>query len=376
MKNLLPSCAQRACAASLVFGAVLLVTPGLSTAQDPAAGKPAPARVATTKPALSVAVVRPQTQELPVRVAANGNLAAWQELSLGAEAGGLRINHIHVQIGDTVQAGQVLVELEAATVQAELAQARANLAEAEASLTEARLNAERARSIASSGALSAQQVGQLQTAEQTAQARLSAAQAMTALQEQRLRQTRITAPQAGTVSARSATLGAVTQPGQELLRLVRDNRVEWRAEVASADLARIKTGQKASLTSPSGSTIQGRVRTVAPTVDVQTRQALVYVDLPASAFGAGFRPGMYARGDFELGRSSALTLPQTALALREGFSYVFTIGADQKVRQVKVQVGRRSGERVEVSGVQAGDSVVATGAAFLADGDTVRVVAK
>lgn len=371
MKILFPSLTQRAWAASRICGAALLLIPLLSTAQSPGAGKHA-----ATKPALSVAVVRPQNQELPVRVAANGNLAAWQELSLGAEAGGLRINHIHVQIGDAVQAGQLLVELEAATVQAELAQARANLAEAEAALAEARLNAERARSIAASGALSAQQVGQLQTAEQTAQARLTAAQAMTALQEQRLRQTRIVAPQAGTVSARSATLGAVTQAGQELLRLLRDNRVEWRAEVASADLARLRPGQKATLTSPSGGTIQGRVRTVAPTVDVQTRQALVYVNLPAGAFGAGFRPGMYARGEFELGRSTALTLPQTALALREGFSYVFTLGPDQRVRQVKVQVGRRSGDRVEVSGVQAGDSVVATGAAFLADGDTVRAIAK
>ncbi len=88
---------------------------------------------------------------------------------------------------------------------------------------------------------------------------------------------------------------------------------------------------------------------VAPTVDPQTRNALVYVDLPTPAAGGALRAGMFARGEFELGRAAALTLPQSAVLLRDGFAYVFRIEGDKAV-QTKVSVGRRAGERIEITG--------------------------
>ena len=84
---------------------------------------------------------------------------------------------------------------------------------------------------------------------------------------------------------------------------------------------------------------------------------------------------MFARGEFAVGSSSALTLPQSAVLLRDGFSYVFKVGADNKVAQTKVTVGRRVADRIEVlGGLDATARVVASGGGFLADGDTVRVV--
>jgi hypothetical protein len=84
---------------------------------------------------------------------------------------------------------------------------------------------------------------------------------------------------------------------------------------------------------------------------------------------------MFARGEFEVGSGSGLTLPQSAVLLRDGFSYVLRVGADSKVSQVKVGVGRRVGDRIEVTAGLAADArVVAAGGGFLADGDTVRVV--
>jgi hypothetical protein len=84
---------------------------------------------------------------------------------------------------------------------------------------------------------------------------------------------------------------------------------------------------------------------------------------------------MFAKGSFDLGSSSALTVPQQAVVVKDGFSYVFQLGADQRVAQRKVQVGRRVGERIEVSGLAADAVLVASGAGFLNDGDLVRVVA-
>ena len=84
---------------------------------------------------------------------------------------------------------------------------------------------------------------------------------------------------------------------------------------------------------------------------------------------------MFARGDFEIGAGQALTLPQTAVVLREGFSYVMRVGPDGKVSETKVVVGRRVGDRIEiVKGLDPTARVVASGGAFLAEGDIVRIV--
>ncbi|MDH5539585.1 MAG: efflux RND transporter periplasmic adaptor subunit, partial [Rhizobacter sp.] len=277
-----------------------------------------------------------------------------------------------VNVGDVVKRGQVLASFATDTVQADVAQGRAGLAEAEAMLAEAGANAQRARDLQPSGALSAQQINQYLTAERTAQARVEAQRAMAKVQQLRLAQTQVLAPDNGVISARSATVGAVLPPGQELFRMIRQGRLEWRAEVPAADLARLKPGMAASVTPAGGAAVPGKVRMVAPTVDAATRNGIVYVDLPAPGVA---RAGMFARGEFEIGSRSGLTLPQSAVLLRDGFSYVLKIDADSKVVQAKVTVGRRDGERIEiVDGLQAADKVVAAGGGFLADGDLVRVV--
>jgi RND family efflux transporter MFP subunit len=169
-------------------------------------------------------------------------------------------------------------------------------------------------------------------------------------------------------------VGALTQPGQELFRLIRGNRLEWRAEVTASELSRIAPGMSATLRLPGGGEVTGKVRTIAPTVDPQTRNAIVYVDLPATADSPA-RAGMFARGEFDLGRTPALTLPQTAVIQREGFAYAFRVGPDNRVSEVKIGIGRRVGDRVEVTqGLDESAQVVASGAGFLADGDLVRVV--
>ena len=112
---------------------------------------------------------------------------------------------------------------------------------------------------------------------------------------------------------------------------------------------------------------------VAPTLDPQTRNGLVYVDLDARA---GASAGMFASGEIEIARGKVLTLPQSAVLLRDGYSYVFRLAPDNRVIQVKVGVGQRFGDRLAVtSGLEPGVAVVGSGVGFLADGDLVRVTA-
>ncbi|MGB3071011.1 MAG: efflux RND transporter periplasmic adaptor subunit, partial [Ottowia sp.] len=246
-------------------------------------------------------------------------------------------------------------------------------------------NAERARAVASSGALSQQQINQYLTAEKTARARADAARAVVASQGLRLRNAQVLAPDDGVISARPATVGQVSASGTELFRLVRRGRLEWRAEVTAEDLARVHAGQSVQIELPGGAQVAGTVRQLAPTVDAKTRYGLVYVDLPTAGGGSGKaqssgqavpRAGMFARGSFELGKSEALTVPQEAVVMRDGFAHVLRVGDDKRAQLVRVQTGRIAQGRIEIKqGLDASQPVAVRGAGFLNDGDLVQVSA-
>ena len=367
LRHLPPAALVSAAGATLCF-AIALAIPNRATAEDE---KPA-----APTPALTVTTTRPTSTSLPLGLKANGSVAAWQEAIIGSESNGLRLTEVRVNVGDVVKKGDVLAVFASETVRADVEQARAALQEAQANATEAKANADRARALRSSGALSEQQITQYFTGERTAQARVSAARATLEQQNLRLRFATVTAPDSGIISARSATVGAVIGGGTELFRMIRQGRLEWRAEITSSDLGRIRPGMRAVVRAASGSEISGKVRAVAPTVDPQTRLALVYVDLPPSlSSNAPLKAGMFASGRFELGKTTALTVPQQAVAVRDGFSYVFRLNRDSRVSQLKVQTGRRLGNQVEIlGGLAAGTPVVVSGAGFLNDGDLVRNV--
>ena len=362
-----------ALAATIAIVAVAACQPQASpSAQPPAA-----------RPALTVSAVTPELRDWPLTLAAGGNVSAWQEAIIGPELSNYRITEVRANVGDRVRKGAVLARIDSDAVDSELAETRAAVAEAAATLSEARANHERSKQLRDRGFYSPQQGIQSQTAAETALARLHAAQARLRSAELRRAKAEVLAPDDGIISARTATVGSLTQPGQELFRLIRGGRLEWRAEVTAGELVHFRTGVPARLEAPGGTRVEGSVRAVAPSVDPQTRNGLVYVDLPPAAADV-LSAGMFVRGQFEFGRRPALTLPQSAVLLRDGFSYVFRIdaaaaaSADQlaTVRQVKVGSGRRQGDRIEISGgLAAGEMVVASGGAFLGDGDTVRLVA-
>ena len=153
--------------------------------------------------------------------------------------------------------------------------------------------------------------------------------------------------------------------GTELFPHDPPGRLEWRAEVTATELLNLKPGTLAQVKAANGSVLTGKVRMIAPTVDPQTRSALVYVDLPAgTGSNAPFKAGMYASGEFELGTSGALTVPQQAIAVRDGFSYVFRLNPDSgSARQGAGR--RRLSDRIESLRITADTTIVVSGAGFL-----------
>ncbi len=365
----------------LIIAGVVIASAGLalSVRHLAAQSTPNPANSKTPKIVLSVSLISLTEKKLPTRLAANGSIAAWQEAIIGSELNGIRLKDIHAQVGDYVRKGHVLASFARDTLDADLAQAKAALAEAQANYLDAKSNADRVRALPDKGAVSAQQAEQLLTQEKSAQARVQSATAALDQQALRMRFSQVTAPDDGIISSRTATVGAVAQQGQELFKLIRQNRLEWRAEVTGQDLPTIKPDTPVSIELEAGQRLNGKVRVVSPTIDPQSRNALVYVDLP-KALEQGLRPGLFAKGYFELGQRATPVIPQDAIALRDGLSYVFVIASNRQgqtaaVKQIKIQTGRRIGNDVEViSGLTATDQLVASGVSFLNEGDHVKII--
>ncbi len=340
--------------------------------REPSSGA-GPVAKAAGRPALTVTTTLPGRADWPLVVPASGNIQAWQEAVVGAEVGGLRLAEVRVNVGDRVRKGDLLARFVDDMVLAELAQQKAAVDEARARLADAEANAARADRLADSGALSATDLGQFRTAAATTRAQLALAQAKLDAQILRRGHTRVVAADDGLISARTATVGAVVQEGAELFRLIRGGRLEWRAELPESRLAQVAVGQVVHVRTIQGETLEGRVRSIAPTVDVNTRNGLVYVDL---APGRGARAGMFAQGEFALGSAQAVVVPDAAVVVRDGNAYVFRLAAGGRVAQTLVKTGRRRGSEIEITdGLAADARVVVKGAGFLNDGDPVAVAA-
>jgi RND family efflux transporter MFP subunit len=320
--------------------------------------------------ALTVSTINPQSTTWKLTVPAVGSLYAWQEAIIASEISGLRIVEVLADVGQKVKKGELLAILAQDTVEAVVAQRRAEAAQAKVVVSQAK--AESSRALKAKGALSEQQLEQYVFAQERAQATFDAVTAVLRNEEIRLEKTRIYAVDDGIISSRNATLGAVVQTGSELFRLVRQNRIEWRAEVTAEHISQIKVKQTANVVLPDGNTVKGKVRVIAPTLEVKTRKALVYVDLSSSKLA---RVGMFVHGDILISTDKVLTLPLSAITLRDGFNYIFVVASDNKVEQRKISIGRVQEDRVEIlTRLSKKTDVVLSGGAFLEDGDVVNVV--
>ncbi len=328
------------------------------------------------KAALTVNITQPKLVEWPITIKLQGTVYPWQEAIVSSEIGGLRITKVYADVGQYVKRGQLLVQLADETIVTTISKQLAAVARERAALDEAQTNADRARDIKDTGALSSQAINQYLIAEKTAQANLAFAEAELKSQNIKLTQTKILAPDAGMISTRDAKLGTVVSAGTPLFSLIRQNRIEWRAEANANMLKSITKGQRVTVNTADGQTITGKVRLNAPTINNQSRKGLVYIDLPANSS----KPGMYLTGEVNTGQQSALTLPESAITMRDGNAYVFEVvkspsQTDQLVvKQVKVSLGRQLAEKFEIKGISQSSYYILSGGAFLNDGDAVRTM--
>jgi len=312
-----------------------------------------------------------------------------------------------------------LLSLQAAHMQTEsaVAEAETMLTKAKANLVNAQHNAQRYRGLVAEGAVSEQEADQKDTEAKTSEAEMhNAAQKVRTAKFQReqakqrlvmgqqggrkedvdissatvaqmqanvqrlealVAQTVIRAPADGLIMRRDAHLGDITAMNKTLFQMVRDNRLELRAQVAEIDLHQIREGQKVAVTDSTNSSfsVEGVVREVSPMIDQDMRLGMVRIDVPGAKSGErGFKPGNFAHGTIDIGTKSALTVPASAVLSRDNKSFVYVVNADNTVAARDVKTGERIGGYAEVlSGLSEGEAVVVRGAGFLKNGDLVRV---
>lgn len=330
----------------------------------------ASAAKANDSAALTITTMRVASRQLVRTVPATGSIYPWQEIVISPEVGGYRVAEVLVDVGSHVKKGQPLVRLSTDLLEADLSSKRAALRSAQAAEVNAAAALRRGNSVSTSGALSAANLDQLKADDVAANARVDTAQSDVTTAELRLRYGTVTAPDWGTITSRTVNVGQIAQPGAEMLRMLRRDRVEWRAEVPEAQLQRINAGQSAEVTAVDGSTLMGRVRTVAPTVQTSNRTGLVYVDIT----GGEARPGMFARGEIAAGSGPGLLVPVASVVVQDGYSYVFVLKGKNSVERRRVMQAGVYGNEMEISdGLVAGDVIAVKGAGFLKDGDVVNV---
>lgn len=337
------------------------------TACSRGGGEPPPAASS-----LTVTLAATEERLIEREIVASGSIAAWQEMSLGVELAGIRVANVLVEPGARVRAGQALLELDRRTLEVQARQADASLAQAVANAELARSQATRGQSLLERNLISINDFDVLRANRAKAEAQQVAAEAERDAARLRLGFATLRAPHDGVISARNVQPGQVVSAGGELLRLIRNGRLEWRAEVSENDLPRVKLGARVDIRGPAGEAVTGTIRAVSPAIDPQTRTAVVYADL--SQPGA-LRAGMFAEGRLRIGEAKVTMVPRQSVVFRDGYPYVFVMGEGGKVLQRRIETGPAQGEFIEIrGGLKTGERVVARGAGFLSDGDVVKVV--
>ena len=322
-------------------------------------------------PLVSVTVV--EAVDLADVVTFSGAIAARDEAAISAEGEGGRVSALLAEVGDRVKAGQVLARLDTSLVAPQVASLEASLQESKANAAVAEADYRRAQAVASTGALSVQEIERRGAAAVAAGAKVKVVSAQLSEAQARLRRTEVRAPFDGIVLTRSAEVGQLAGPGgAPLFRVGRAGGIEMRGNVAERDLPRLAPGQAARVrVTGVEQAFEGKVRLIGAVIDPQTRLGSVRIDLPAHR---DLRPGAFARGEISVGSARRPMLPQTAVMSDPTGNYVLVVGADDKVvrRDVRVEGSRAEGV-VLGGGLKEGEKVVTTAGPYLRPGEAVRI---
>ena len=335
----------------------LAVFPRVQNSKDLAAAAAAAGKTAVT-------VVDPtQTSSAPELILP-GNVTANQMTSIYSRVDGY-LKKWYVDIGDHVQPGQVLADVEAPQVDAELRMAQAQLELAEANLTLAQTNSVRSQQLFQNHVNSQQELDTVLATEQVQKAtRDNAAAALTSAQDMKGFE-QIRAPFAGAITARYIDVGSLVTSGstrtvQKLFDLAQSDPVRVFVNVPQANVSGVQTGTPATVTVDElpGRTFAGKVARDAGAFDLSSRTLLLEIDVPNP--DGRLYAGMYAHARLALKNPTpALLVPDNSILIDSKGTRVLVVDSSNKIRIKPVTLGRDFGTKSEIlGGLEAIDRVV------------------
>lgn len=320
-----------------------------------------------------VSVIVPGLSKVETQVIVTGTLNARDELPISVEGEGARIVAVMVDVGDRVRRGQVLARLNNAVAAPQVASLAASLEEARTSADLAAADYRRAQGVASTGALSAEEIERRRAQAANAAARVKVAAAQLAESRARLGRSEIRAPADGVVLTRNADVGqTASAAGEPLFRLGRGGEIEMRGRVSEGDVGLLAVGQTAKVrVTGVAEPVTGKVRLLGAVIDPNTRLGTVKISV---ASDPRLRPGAFARAEILVATEQRPILPQTAVQTDREGNFVLIVSPQGTVSRQGVTVsGTRNAGVVISEGLTGQERVVSVAAAFLRPGEKVRI---
>jgi RND family efflux transporter MFP subunit len=337
---------------------------------------------------ITVSTAQARTVQIRGNIEITGSLKPKEQVDVTSKVTG-RVERLTAQVGDLVQRGQLIAELEDSELEQQVRRAeaardvaRATVQQRNAELGNAKADADRAKQLLEQGLVAKQDYDTKLTAYRVFEAQVSLANAQTEQAGAELRelniqrsQMKIVAPLSGYVAQRYVDVGAVVSPSTPIVKLVNLSTMVTVANVPERDVSKLRVGSPATVAVDAfgDNEFQGKVARISPVLDAATRTALVEVEIanPAGALKAE----MFARVKLDVANTrNAVLIPRDALVYRGDQAGVYVL-VDQKPVFRPVQIGASQGSDIEVTAnLSSGATVVNRGAAMLQAGDQIRIV--
>ncbi|WP_300529881.1 efflux RND transporter periplasmic adaptor subunit [Maricaulis sp.] len=330
---------------------------------------PDSARAQNGPPPATVRVAEIDARLMSRTITSPASVISRNDAHISAETTG-RITQI-AEPGDVLESGEVIAQIDDRQARIQLEEARARLSRASANAAYQNAEAERFTQLAANGTVPPTRLREAELARDMAASDLREARSAVARAELELDRTQIRAPFTGRVVERLIEVGELSSPGREVLRFVDVSRKEAVAQAPVSIAPYLSVGQEVTLTGSDDQAISAPIRAIVPVGDRVSRTFEVRIDLA----GSDWIVGSAARAVFPAENPrTQLTVPYDAVILRANGSHVFIVDADDIARQVSVEPGVREGGFIAIEGdVEAGQTVVISGAETLSDGRPVQI---
>ena len=371
---------------AVLFGIVLVYLVG-SRVYEANQAASAPGKKKAAGRVINVDVTEARIGPVREELLLTGSLKAKETVDINPKITG-RIERINFLVGDWVEAGAIVAEIEVDELEQQVKRSEAsysvsvaNIASRKAELASSKADLDRAKLLFDEDLLSPQEYQQAQTSLEVLEAQVQLAEAQleqstAELSELRIRleQAKIYAPMSGLVSARYVDPGALVAPGNSIIQIVNLSTMVTRGNVPERNVDKLAVGRAAAVHVDAipGRQFEGRVARIAPVLDAATRSAIIEIDI--SNPGAVLKAEMFARITLDLGSTREATLiPRDGLVYRGQQPGVYVV-SDQQDRPVfrVIETGlTREGEIEVLANLDPGTRIVGRGATMLRDGDRI-----